>query len=167
MSHVPKMVFFVKGKGYHKSKLASLEHAMRGAGIEKFNLVKVTSILPPNCIEVNREDGLKNLQAGQVVFTVMSHISSNVYNRMICASVGVAKPTDKNLYGYLSEHHVSGEDADNVGNFAQSLAADMLATALGKTLDSKEVETKNITECATVKEGGEWLTVLAAAIFVL
>jgi len=38
---------------------------------------------------------------------------------------------------------------------------------LGTPLDSKEVETKNITECATVKEGGEWLTVLSAAIFIL
>jgi len=167
MSHVPKMVFFVKGKGYHKSKLASLEHAMREAGIEKFNLVKVTSILPPNCTEVSKEEGLKKLQAGQVVFAVMSHFSSNVYNRMICSSVGVAKPADKDLYGYLSEHHVSGDDAETVGKYAENLAAEMLATALGTPLDSKEVETKNITECATVKEGGEWLTVLSAAIFIL
>ena len=39
MSFVPKKVFFVKGIGYHKSKLGAFEQALRNAGIEKFNLV--------------------------------------------------------------------------------------------------------------------------------
>ncbi|TXT62699.1 MAG: Pyruvoyl-dependent arginine decarboxylase 2, partial [Promethearchaeota archaeon] len=39
MSLVPKKIFFVKGKGFHQSKLASFEEALRDAGIERFNLV--------------------------------------------------------------------------------------------------------------------------------
>ncbi|MEK7098199.1 MAG: pyruvoyl-dependent arginine decarboxylase, partial [Patescibacteria group bacterium] len=46
---VPTKVFFTKGVGVHKDKLASFELALREAGIEKYNLVYVSSILPPHC----------------------------------------------------------------------------------------------------------------------
>jgi arginine decarboxylase len=182
MSLVPKKVFFVKGKGFHKSKLAAFEEALRDAGIEKFNLVNVSSILPPYCIEITKADGLKQLRPGQVVFTVLARIDSNEYNRLICTSIGVAKPADKDHYGYLSEHHSFGVKAEKVGEIAEDLAAEMLATTLGIPFDpnlnydekkevfkmgGKIVETKNITSSATVREENEWAAVIAAAIFIL
>lgn len=182
MSLIPKKVFFVRGVGFHKSKLASFEQALRDAGIERFNLVSVSSILPPYCIEINKEDGLSQLRSGQVVYTVLSKASSNEYNRLICASIGVAKPAVKEMYGYLSEHHSFGVKPEKVGDFAEDLAAEMLATTLGIpfdpeadydakkeifTLDGKIVETKNITASAVVRDENEWATVLAAAIFIL
>ncbi len=182
MSLVPKKVFFVKGKGFHKSKLAAFELALRDAGIEKYNLVNVSSIFPPYCIEINKEDGLKQFRPGQVVYTVMSRAESNEYNRLICASVGVAKPADKGQYGYLSEHHTFGVKPENTGDIAEDLAAEMLATTLGIPFDpdanydekrdyykmeGKIVETKNVTEYATVRKEDEWASVLAAAVFLL
>ena len=182
MSFVPKAVFFVKGTGFHKSKLGSFEQALRDANIAMYNFVKVSSILPPYCIEIPEGDGLAQLRPGQIVFTVMSRASSDEFNRLISASIGVAKPADTRTYGYLSEHHAFGVKPDHVGDFAEDLAAEMLATTLGVPfdpeadydekkeiyqLDGKIVETKNITESATVKEEGEWCTVLAAAIFII
>jgi arginine decarboxylase len=182
MDLTPKKVFFVKGKGFHKTELNSFEAALRDAGIEKFNLVMVSSILPPYCVEVDKEEGLKHLSHGQIIFTVLSRVCSNEYNRLICASIGVAKPADKGSYGYLSEHHAFGIKPENVGDFAEDLAAEMLATTLGIPFDSaanydekkeifrmdgKIIETKNITEYATVREENEYATVLSAAIFIL
>ncbi|MFX1316219.1 MAG: pyruvoyl-dependent arginine decarboxylase [Promethearchaeota archaeon] len=182
MSLVPKKVFFVNGKGFHKSELAAFEQALRDAGIEKYNLVNVSSILPPYCIEISKEDGLKQLRPGQVIYAVIARAESNEYNRLICASIGVAKPADKGQYGYLSEHHSFGVKPEKVGDFAEDLAAEMLATTLGIPFDpdanydekrevfkvgGKIVETKNITAYATVKEENEWASVLAAAIFIL
>lgn len=46
-THVPKKVFFTKGVGTHRDKLTSFELALRDAGIERSNLVMVSSILPP------------------------------------------------------------------------------------------------------------------------
>ena len=40
----PKKIFFTKGVGVHKDKLSSFEVALRSAGIEKCNLVYVSSI---------------------------------------------------------------------------------------------------------------------------
>jgi len=182
MSLVPKKVFFVKGKGYHKSKLAAFEQALREAGIEKYNLVTVSSILPPFCIEINKDDGLRQLRPGQVVYAVISRVDSNEYNRLICASIGVAKPADKSHYGYLSEHHTFGIKPEKTGDTAEDLAAEMLATTLGVSFDpdanwdekrevykmgGKIVETKNITEYATVRDENEWAAVVAAAVFIL
>jgi arginine decarboxylase len=181
MSLVPKKVFFVKGKGCHKSKLAAFEEALRDAGIEKYNLVNVSSILPPYCIEINREDGLKQLRPGQIVFAVIARADSNEFNRLICASIGVAKPADKGQYGYLSEHHTYGVKPERTGDTAEDLAAEMLATTLGIEFDpnanydekrevfkmgGKIVETKSITTSATVKSEDEWASVVAAAIFI-
>lgn len=175
-------VFFVKGKGFHQSKLASFEEALRDAGIERFNLVQVSSIFPPYCIEVIRTDGLKQLRPGQIVYTVMARASSNEFNRLICASIGVAKPADKGHYGYLSEHHTYGVKPENAGDTAEDLAAEMLASTLGVDFDpqanydekkeifrmnGKIIETKNITASATVQNEEEWATVIAAAVFIL
>ena len=182
MSLVPKKVFFVKGKGFHKSKLAAFELALRDAGIEKFNLVTVSSILPPYCIEISKEDGLKQLRPGQIVYTVMARASSNEFSRLICASIGVAKPADKGHYGYLSEHHTYGVKPEKTGDIAEDLAAEMLARTLGVPFDpdanydekreiykmgGKIIETKNITEDATVRNEDEWASVLAAVVFIL
>jgi len=182
MSLVPKAVCFVKGKGFHKSKLGSFEQALRDAGIAKYNIVKVSSILPPFCIEIPKEDALPQLRAGQVLYTVLSRASSNEFNRLISASIGIAKPADIKAYGYLSEHHAFGVIPEHTGDFAEDLAAEMLATTLGIPFDSeadydekqeifrmngKIVETKSITESATVRQENEWATVLAAAVFIL
>lgn len=182
MSFVPRTLFFVKGKGYHKSKLGSFEQALRSAGIAKFNIVKVSSIFPPYCIEIPKEDGLAQLRAGQILFAVMSRASSNEYNRLVSASIGIAKPSDQKTYGYVSEHHAFGVKPEDAGEFAEDLAAEMLATTLGVSfdpeanydekkesfkMDGKIVETNNTTESGIVRAEGEWLTILAAAIFIL
>ncbi len=178
---VPKKVFFTKGVGKHKEQLASFEAALRDAGIEKFNLVLVSSILPPKCKIVPKEDGLKELMPGQIVFVVMSRNSSNEPNRMIATSVGCAVPTERTTYGYLSEHHSFGQTDESAGDYAEDLAASMLASTLGiefdvnKNYDEKKeiwkmsgkiVKTTNITQSTKVDKNGLWTTVLAAAVFV-
>jgi len=178
---VPRKVFFTKGVGRAKEQLASFEAALRDAGIEKFNLVTVSSILPPKCKIVSSEDGLKELMPGQIVFVVMSRNSSNEPNRMIAASVGCAVPADRTTYGYLSEHHSYGQTDESAGEYAEDLAASMLASTLGiefdvnKNYDEKKeiwkmsgkiVKTTNITQSAKVDKNGLWTTVIATAVFV-
>lgn len=182
MSFVPKRVFFTKGVGIHKEELHSFELALRDAGIEKYNLVQVSSIFPPSCKVISRSMGMKKLSPGQIVFCVMSKLSSNEPRRLMAASVGCAIPTDRKLYGYLSEHHAYGQNDDTAGDYAEDLAAAMLASTLGVKLDEslgwdekkeiyrisdKIVKTTNITQSAIVKGGGNFTTVVAAAVMIL
>ncbi|MHA1370246.1 MAG: pyruvoyl-dependent arginine decarboxylase [Promethearchaeota archaeon] len=178
---VPDHIFFTKGIGRDKNKLIAFEKALRDARIQPFNLVAVSSIYPPNVVEVSIEDGLKMLKPGQIVFCVMSKNESNELNRMVSASIGCAVPADNNTYGYISEHHAFGQTEDIAGEYAEDLAAIMLATTLGIPFDvdknyderkevfrmsGKIVETKNVTATAIVNKDKEWTCVLAAAVFV-
>ena len=176
---IPTKVFFTKGVGRHKSQLGSFERALRDAGIAQFNLVEVSSIFPPNAEIVSKEEGLNHLKSGQIVFVVMAKNSSNELNRMIAASVGLAIPKDRSRYGYLSEHHSFGETEKTAGDYAEDLAAEMLASTLGLQshlewdeergvwkLNDKILMTSNITATAVVEKAWEWTTVVAAAVLV-
>jgi len=178
---IAKKMFFTKGVGRHKEYLQSFELALRDAGIEKFNLVSVSSIHPPGCKIIPKEQGLKYLEAGEVVFTVMSRNCTNEPNRLIATSVGVAVPADESHYGYLSEHHSYGETQEKAGDYAEDLAATMLATTLGVEFDAgkdyderkeqyamsgKIIKTRNITQSAQGDKNGLWTTVVTAAVFI-
>jgi len=179
---MPKMAFFTKGVGRHKEKLTSFEYALRNAKIERFNLVTVSSIFPPACKLVGRDEGLKHLQIGQILFLVMSRNESNVPHRLIAASVGAAMPQDKESYGYLSEHHSEGQNEKAAGDYAEDLAAEMLASTMGLDFDvdkayneqkdifsisGKDVITRSICQTAVVDKEGLWVSVLAAAVLIL
>jgi len=173
-------IFLTKGVGRHKEKLPSFEMALRKAGLATFNLVRVSSILPPGAKVISRRAGLGRLSDGQIVFVVMSDNATNEPHRLVAASVGVARPKDCRKYGYLSEHHSFGEREGLAGDYAEDLAAQMLATTLGVPFDPdssyddrKEiwrisdaiVRTSNITQTAVGHKTGLWTTVVAAAVF--
>jgi len=181
-SNMPKKIFLTKGVGRHKKKLTSFEYALRNAKIEKFNLVNVSSIFPPGAKLIGREEGLKVLHPGQIVYVVMSRFESNVPHRLIAASVGCAVPQDNETYGYLSEHHGEGRNERQAGDFAEDLAAEMLASTWGLEFDvdkayneqkdifsiaGKAVTTKSISQTAIVDKEGMWTSVLAAAVLIL
>ena len=128
-----------------------------------------------------RAQGAKRLEPGQVTFVVMSEAATREPHRLIAATVGVAIPRNRDLYGYLSEHHSFGESEDIAGDYAEELAAEMLATTLGlefdpdKSWDEKKevyrlsnqiVRTQNVTQTAVGDKKGLWTTVVAAAVLV-
>ena len=177
--NIPSKMFFTKGVGRHKEKLTSFELALRNAKIASFNLVGVSSIYPPYCKMISVNAGLQELLPGQIVYVVMSKNATNEPNRLIAASVGVAIPAEREAYGYLSEHHSFGETDRKAGEYAEDLAATMLATVLGVDFDpdsswddkkeiwkisGKIVRTRNITQSAIGDKKGLWTTVLAASI---
>ncbi len=181
MAFVAEEIFLTRGVGRHREKLASFELALRDAKIAEYNIVRVSSILPPRCRIVPRRDGLKKLLAGQVLYTVVAEQATNEPHRLIASSIGVAMPRDKDHFGYLSEHHAHGMKEEDAGDYAEDLAAQMLATVLGVDFDPdvswdarKEVwrisdeivGTRNITQTAVGDKGGLWTTTIAAAVLI-
>lgn len=176
---VPSKIFFTKGVGVHKEKLASFELALRQAGIAHCNLILVSSIFPPGCKRINKEEGIKLINPGEIVFCIYDRLDTNEPNRLIAASVGVAIPADETQHGYLSEHHGFGETDQKAGEYAEDLAASMLATTLGIEFDpntawnereqlykmsGKIVRTSNMTQSAIGNKDGLWTTVIAAGV---
>jgi len=176
---VPTRVFFTKGVGSHRDELRSFELALKDAGIEKLNLVHVSSIYPPNCKIIPKDEGAKLIAPGSIAFCVMARLGSSEMRRLIAASIGCAIPSDKSTYGYLSEHHAYGQSDETAGEFAEDMAASMLASTLGVEFDDvanwdeKEqvfkisgeiVRTFNVTQSAVISSKG-WTTVVASAVF--
>lgn len=188
---MPKAMFFTKGVGHHKMKLASFELALRQAGIEKFNLVPVSSIFPPLCQIITKRQGLCDagkdelfngcLRPGQIVFTVIARNETNEYGRLVSAGVGLAQPVDAEMYGYLSEVHEHGMSAKQTSDMAEDLAAEMLASTLGLPFDTDKSWNERKEEWAiagkiyrprSIVQSAKgqpkiWTTVIAAAVFVL
>lgn len=178
----PKHIFFTKGVGKSKEYLQSFEAALRDAGIEKFNLVFVSSIFPPGCKIIPKEKGLEMLQPGQIVYCVMSRNSTAEPNRLISAAIGLAAPADPDKYGYLSEHHAFGETNEKSSEYSEDLAATMLAETLNiefdpdKAWDEREqlykasgkiIKTQSICQSALGDKDGKWATVLSAAVLII
>jgi len=177
---VPKRVFFTKGVGRHKHELQSFELALRDADIEQCNLVYVSSIIPAHCTIISKEKAIKELDAGEITYVVMSRNMTNEPNRLIGAAVGIAVPKDRSHYGYISEHHAFGTTGKKLEDYTEDLAATMLATTLGLEFDPDKawdkrkqeykmsgqiVRTQSIAQTAEGDKNGLWTTVIAAAVF--
>ena len=178
---VPRQVFFTKGVGKHINRLQSFELALRRAGIERCNLVRVSSILPPNCKIISKTRGLAQLSAGQITFVVLAEASTNEPSRMVSAGIGLAQPADGKQYGYISEHHGYGLREKRVADMVEDMAATMLATTLGIEFDpetaydrrkeiyrmsGKIVRTRACVQTAEGDKDGLWTTVATGAVFV-
>jgi arginine decarboxylase len=169
---VPTKLFLTKGAGVHKEKLTSFEMALRDAGIARFNVITVSSIVPPHARIVTPASGLKLLSAGQIVPCVLARSDTDEPHRLVAASIGVALAKDPAQHGYLSEHHSHGETEDKAGEYAEDLAAHMLATILGAESDPetsrvrKQFRTSNVTQSAVGHKDGLWTTVIAAAVLI-
>ena len=167
---IPTKMFFTKGVGVHKYKLASFELALRAAGIEKCNLVPVSSIFPPGCKLIPRETGTSLLKPGQITFVVMARNETSEPNRHISAAIGLAMPKEGECHGYLAEY-TSSEEAAKAGDHAEELAATMLSMTLGAEPDSEAVKKKitrtSISQSAEGDKDGLWTTVVAVAVFIM
>lgn len=177
---VPTHMFLTRGVGVHREKLASFEQALRSAGVAYCNLVSVSSILPPGCKIIPRKRGESLIMPGQITHCVMARSETSERSRLVSASVGIAVPTDRRSYGYLSEHHAYGETDEEAGEYTEDLAAQMLATTLGIAFDpdtawkereqvfkmgGKIVRTMHITQSA-IGKANRWTTVVALGVFI-
>jgi len=177
---LPTKAFLTQGIGRHKEKLTSFEEALREASIAQYNLVRVSSIWPPHCRMVSRKAGVKNLMPGQVLFAIVAEAATNEPSRRATASVGLAIPADASHHGYISEHHAFGVGKRTAGDYAEDLAASMLATVLGVPFNPDQawderkelwkvsgeiVRTTNMSCTAEAREDGKWVTVVSAVVF--
>lgn len=180
MQLIPKTFFLTSGIGVHREMLTAFELALRDADIEQQNLVSISSILPPGCAEMERQSGVATLQPGEITFTVLARAETNEPGRRVHSSIGLARPSDPSMYGYISEHHGYGMTREQSGDYAEDLAASMLASTLGVEFDpdaawnerKRVYETTNLiigststTAYAEGDSGGRWTCAVAAAVF--
>lgn len=178
---VPKECFFTKGVGRHQQKLMSFELALRDAGIERLNLVRVSSIFPTTCKIIPATEGRPKIKPGQITFVVLAEAATDEPNRLISSGIGLAIPKNHD-HGYIAEHHGFGMTEKRTEDLCEDLAATMLATTLGipfdadKAWDEREqqykmsgeiVKTRAVVQTAEGDKTGLWTSVVSAVVFIL
>ena len=176
----PTQVFLTKGIGVHRHRLTSFEYALRDADIEQQNLVSISSILPAGCQLISRDDGVATLRPGEITFSILARAETDEPGRRVHASIGLVRPADPSMYGYIAEHHGWGATGDESGEYAEDLAATMLASTLGIEFDPGAawnerkklyehrqliIESMSITAAALGDNSGLWTCAVAAAVF--
>jgi arginine decarboxylase len=180
MGSVPTSVFLSKGVGIHQHRLTAFELALRDADIEQQNLVTVSSILPPRCELISHELGVRGLHPGEITYCVLARTEANEPGRLLHASIGLARPADPDMYGYISEHHGFGMTGEESGEYAEDLAATMLASTLGIQIDAATawnerkklyehssliIDSMSITAATEGDATGKWTCAIAVAVF--
>ncbi len=180
MFPTPTSAFLTSGIGVHRHQLTSFEFALRDADVEQQNIVTVSSILPPRCELITREAGVATLKPGEITFCILARAETNEPGRRIHASIGLARPADPAMYGYIAEHHGFGMTREQSGEYAEDLAATMLASTLGIDFDPDAawnerkrvyehtqliIDSMSMTAAAQGDEAGRWTCAVAMAVF--
>jgi arginine decarboxylase len=113
--------------------LNAFDNALLTAGIGNVNLIKVSSIVPPEVDIVE----LPRIKPGALVPTAYAAITSATQGQIIAAAVGYALPADRTKPGVIMEFH----DVTDRGT-AEEVTRGMLAEALrvrGETVREMKV----------------------------
>lgn len=112
-------VSITSGKAEGPTKLNAFDNALLDAGIGDVNLIKVSSILPAGSELVE----LPKLQAGKMVNTVLSYVSSDQEGDHLCAVIAVAVSDE---LGCVVEHSGINQDPEKVKEEALDMAKHMI-----------------------------------------
>ncbi|MGA1795929.1 MAG: pyruvoyl-dependent arginine decarboxylase [bacterium] len=103
-TETPRYFFFVKGAAEGYTPLNAFDGALIDAGVGNFNLVKVSSIIPPRCTEIRDH----SIPPGSLVPIAYASIISDIPGEVISAAVAAALPEDDERPGLIMEYSSRG-----------------------------------------------------------
>jgi arginine decarboxylase len=183
MALIPSKFFFTKGVGVHTKQLMAFELALRDAGIDKCNLVKISSIIAPGCKRISLEEGAPLLKAGEVTFAVIAQSMTNEPGQLVGAGIGMALPEDESLHGYLTEVAESiGRTAEDIAQDLEEMAIENIVTGWGHPefdgdsvwqankkeyeVYSRKIKVDHTVQTARGAENNQFTVVLTVAVFI-
>ncbi len=100
------------GVGHSNGKHNAFDRALIDAGISDYNLVKISSILPPNCAPERKV----LLPKGLLLPTAVAAIFSNDVGTRLSAAIAIGIPQDRNNIGVIMEYstYFSKEETENL-----------------------------------------------------
>jgi arginine decarboxylase len=139
MSHLfgeLKRVYLTAGFGKGSTSLNAFDGALVMANVGDYNLVKVSSILPPSCEIVNSI----TLKKGSLLPIAYGFIISNKEDEIISAAVSIAVPKNYESIGVIME--VSGYYQEET---IRRMAYDMALEAMKiRNIEVEKIEVKSI-----------------------
>ena len=105
----PTKFFLVSGSSEGFSLLNAFDGALLASGVGDTNLVRMSSILPPGCVEV--KPAPVPMPQGALVPTAYASLCSDVPGEVISAAVAIGIPQDTNRAGLIMEYSARAEES--------------------------------------------------------
>ncbi len=132
---VPRQYFIVSGVGVGFTPLNAFDAALGAAGIRDLNLVKVSSIIPPQCQRME----LHPQPAGALIAIAYAAKTSTLHGEVIAAGVAVGLPEEGDRAGVIMEYSALGHRQE-----VEEIVRDMARSAL----ESRGLNIRQIESCA-------------------
>lgn len=129
----PQYYKMVSGRGESKFPLAAFDEALYNAGIGDFNLVKVSSILPANCIYSDEI----TLKAGSILYAAYATITISDQEKGQTA-VAVAIPENGDENGVIFENSLKN-CTDNCETIVKYMCQEAMEKRVKKIKEIKKL----------------------------
>jgi arginine decarboxylase len=142
LGFVPTRVFFVAGKGVHELERVAVQRAMRDAGVADCNLVKVSSVIPPECRIITAVEGRRLLRPGNIVHAVIAEAQTDEPHQRVATAIAWAKPARPGVPGYIAELEEEMAKGRSESTAAKQVGEEVLAIMamrLRATVDAERV----------------------------
>ena len=104
----PNCFFLVSGSSDGFSLLNAFDGALLSSGVGDTNLVRMSSILPPRCKEIEKV----KLPYGALIPVAYASMTSDVNGNVISSAVAIGIPEDSELAGLIMEY--SAKDSKEI-----------------------------------------------------
>lgn len=105
-----RKIYIVSATGEGRTEISAFDNALHNAGIANYNLITLSSIIPPNT-EVEIVDKLtwNDKEFGDRLYCVMARQITSVFGEFASAGIGWAQ-NKKDGRGLFVEHHAESHD---------------------------------------------------------
>lgn len=153
-----KLVVLTSGYSVGGSPLNAFDNALRQAGIADFNLIRVSSIVPPRVPVRHLKPGVRPVSGeGLMVPAIYETQTSKSIGLVMASAVGVGVARDRDRAGVVFVSSCEGPEDEAVASVREMVEEGMRAKGI------IEYDCEVASAATTVTEA--WTAVLAAAFF--
>ena len=155
MNHMK--IYIARGKGIGTTELGAFDAALNDSGIANFNLIRLSSVIPPSTevVEVDRIPEIDG-EWGDRLYVVQAHYETSIVGGVAAAGVGwVIDETGKGLF---VEHE--GDSEEYVKTSIEKTLSDLV-----KTRQADFGKIYMMVETAECKKEGEPVAAMVTAMY--
>lgn len=141
------------GRGEGSTTLSAFDAALKAAGIHNYNIIKLTSVIPPRSKVAVKKWKNAPIEHGKKLYTVLAEIRSDVLGRSIAAGIGWYQSNDGR--GIFAEHHDMIENLDTKKaeeNVAKKIEATVKDLCANRGYSFNKGKFKKVITSAEVKD---------------
>lgn len=154
-NRVPYEYFITSGSGQSNAgseglpyETGSYDEALTKAGIQNANIIEYTSVIPTEAKEINKQDGLKRIQWGEVLECIKAQANGEK-GKFISSAVMTTDVYDSNgkfLGGFACEYSGSGTKEEAENSLEESIDCIIERRNFGKTNGRGKMYQDNVTD---------------------